>query len=262
MKYHPYHLVSPSPWPVYAAFSTLVFTASTVCWFHNYKNGDIMVLIGLLLLLTSMIVWWRDVVREATFEGFHTHPVQRGLTIGFLLFIASEVMLFFAFFWAYFHSSLSPSVELGALWPPTGVDVLNPWHVPLLNTIILLSSGATITWAHHSLISGRSRSETILALGLTVFLGLIFTLLQAFEYYEAPFTIADSVFGSTFYATTGLHGLHVIIGTIFLIVCFIRLIQYHLSSVHHLGFEAGILYWHFLDYAWLLIFLCFYVWPW
>lgn len=221
-----------------------------------------MMLVGLLLLLASMIVWWRDVVREATYEGHHTHQVQRGITIGFILFVVSEIMLFFAFFWAYFHSSLSPAVELGALWPPTGVEVLNPWHVPLLNTIILLSSGATITWAHHSLIAGRSRRETILALELTILLGLIFTCLQVFEYYEAPFTIADSVFGSTFFATTGLHGIHVLIGTLFLSVCFFRLIQYHFSSVHHVGFEAGILYWHFVDYVWLLVFLSFYIWPW
>lgn len=141
MKYHPYHLVSQSPWPIVASLSTLVFTVSAVCWFHNYNNGDIMMLTGLALIITSMVIWWRDVIREATFEGQHTLEVQRGLKEGMILFIVSEGMLFFAFFWAYFHSSLAPSVELGAIWPPTGITVLNPWHVPLLNTAILLCSG-------------------------------------------------------------------------------------------------------------------------
>lgn len=219
-----------------------------------------MMITGLGLIISSMIVWWRDVIREATFEGQHTLEVQRGLKEGMILFIVSEAMLFFAFFWAYFHSSLSPSVELGAIWPPTGIEVLNPWHVPLLNTAILLSSGATVTWAHHALIARRSRAETIQGLGLTIFLGLIFTGLQGMEYYEASFTIADSVYGATFYSTTGLHGIHVIIGTLFLTVCFFRLLNYHYTTNHHLGLEAAILYWHFVDYVWLLVFICYYVW--
>lgn len=257
--YHPYHIVTPSPWPAFGSLSALVLTMSSVAFFHGYILGDVMMLIALIMLSITMAVWWRDVIREATFQGHHTLEVQTGLKQGVILFIVSEALLFFSFFWAYFHNSLSPSVELGAVWPPVGIEVLNPWQVPLLNTAILLSSGATVTWAHHGLIAGK-RDEAILGLFLTIVLGTIFTVLQGLEYIEAPFTIGDSIYGATFFMTTGLHGVHVIIGTAFLLVGFIRLINYHYTKKHHLGFESAILYWHFVDYVWLLVFAIFYCW--
>jgi len=176
-----------------------------------------------------------------------------------ILFIVSEICFFVAFFWAYFHSSLTPAVELGAIWPPKGIAILNPWNVPLLNTVLLLSSGATVTWAHFAIIA-NNRREAILALCLTILFAIIFTALQGYEYYEAAFTIADGVYGSTFFMATGFHGFHVIIGTIFLTVSLIRLIKYHLTNLHHFGFEAAAWYWHFVDVVWLILFVSIYWW--
>lgn len=257
--YHPYHLVDPSPWPYVASMSALGLTTGSVMYFHSYKYGELLAFTSFALILLVMYVWWRDVIREATYQGHHTLIVQRGLKWGMLLFILSEVCFFFSFFWAFFHSALVPNVELGAVWPPVGITPLNAFDVPLLNTAILLSSGATVTWSHHALISGERR-QAILGLILTVALGLVFTALQALEYYEAPFSIADSVYGSTFFVATGFHGLHVIIGTLFLLVCLFRLINHHFTKHHHNGFEASIWYWHFVDYVWIFLFCCIYWW--
>lgn len=206
-----------------------------------------------------MINWWRDVVRESTFQGWHTTVVEKGLRYGMILFITSEVCFFFAFFWAFFHSRLAPTVEIGVAWPPTGITPLNPFLVPLLKTAVLLSSGVTITWAHHSILAGN-HSEAVQALSLTVALGLYFTILQAWEYIDSPFTIADRIYGSTFFVATGFHGLHVIIGTTFLFVCLLRLINRHFSAHHHFGFEAAAWYWHFVDVVWLFLYVCIYWW--
>nr|YP_009343962.1 cytochrome c oxidase subunit III [Echinothrix diadema]YP_010533945.1 cytochrome c oxidase subunit III [Diadema antillarum]APT41364.1 cytochrome c oxidase subunit III [Echinothrix diadema]UXX49932.1 cytochrome c oxidase subunit III [Diadema antillarum] len=254
---HPYHLVDQSPWPLTGAISGLMMTSGLVLWFHTQSTS--LLFIGFILLITTMVNWWRDVVREATFQGSHTAIVENGLRYGMILFITSEVCFFFAFFWAFFHSSLAPSVEIGVTWPPTGISPLNPFLVPLLNTAVLLSSGVTITWAHHSILAGN-RTESIQALFLTILLGVYFTALQAWEYLDAPFTIADSVYGSTFFVATGFHGLHVIIGTTFLLVCFLRLVNFHFSAHHHFGFEAAAWYWHFVDVVWLFLYVCIYWW--
>ncbi len=214
---------------------------------------------GLLLVTLTMIIWWRDVIREATFEGHHTSVVQTGLRYGMILFIVSEVMFFSGFFWAFFHSALAPTVEIGSIWPPEGIHPFNPWDVPLLNTIILLASGATVTWAHHAITTGL-RYQAIYALVLTLLLAVIFTSLQAFEYLEASFNISDGIYGSTFYMATGFHGFHVIIGTTFLAVCLVRLINYHFTTTHHFGFEAAAWYWHFVDVVWLFLFVSIYWW--
>ena len=176
-----------------------------------------------------------------------------------ILFIVSEVMFFFGFFWAFFHSSLSPVPEIGSLWPPMGIDTISAWGVPLLNTIILLSSGITITWAHHAIVCGH-RKNAISGLLLTIILALLFTMLQGFEYIDANFTISDSIYGSTFYLATGFHGFHVIIGTIFIIISTIRLINHHFTKEHHFGFEAAAWYWHFVDVVWLFLFVVIYWW--
>lgn len=258
-QYHPFHLVEPSPWPLVTSFSLLMLTLSSVMMFHGYKNGGLLVIIGFISLIGSMIFWWRDVIAEGTYGGHHTFAVQKGLTIGVFLFIVSEVFFFLSIFWAFFHSSLAPSVELGGSWPPMGVEPLNPFELPLLNTVILLSSGASVTYAHHSLIKG-DRKASYYGLIITIILALLFTSLQGLEYWNAPFTISDGVYGSCFFFGTGFHGLHVIIGTIFLAVGLWRIRAYQLTDHHHLGFESGILYWHFVDLVWLFLFISIYWW--
>ena len=257
--YHGFHLVSPSPWPLIGAIGAMGLAVGGVMFFHGYIYGELLLVLSLILVLAIMVVWWRDVIRESTFQGIHTLCVQKGLRLGVILFIVSEIMFFFSFFWAFFHSALSPSLELGSIWPPVGICILNPFEVPLLNTAILLSSGATVTWSHHSIVAG-DRRDTILGLILTVVLGVVFTILQGIEYYEATFTIADSVYGSSFYVATGFHGLHVFIGTSFLFVMCLRIIDYQMTRHHHLGYEAAILYWHFVDVVWIFLFLSIYWW--
>lgn len=254
---HPYHLVDQSPWPLTGAIRALMMTSGLILWFHTHSRT--LLLAGGILLILTIIKWWRDVVREATFQGYHTLPVNKGLRYGMILFITSEVCFFFAFFWAFFHSRLAPTVELGVAWPPTGIKPINPFLVPLLKTAVLLSSGVTVTWAHHRILS-KNRKESIQGLFLTILLGVYFTALQAWEYYDSPFTIADSVYGSTFFVATGFHGLHVLIGTTFLLICFLRLVTFHFSNNHHFGFEAAAWYWHFVDVVWLFLYVCIYWW--
>nr|AKG95406.1 cytochrome c oxidase subunit III [Trachelipus rathkii] len=256
-NHHPFHLVNPSPWPLTSSLGAFLLTSGLVKWF-NFFSMDLL-LVGGVSVLLSMVQWWRDVVREGTFQGLHTMKVQKGLQWGMLLFIISEVLFFFSFFWAFFHSSLSPSMELGSVWPPEGVTPFNPFNIPLLNTVILLSSGATVTWAHHSLLH-REHSEAVNSLLLTGLLGIYFTSLQAFEYVEASFSISDSVYGATFFVATGFHGLHVIIGTTFLLVCLGRMVGGHFSATHHFGFEAAAWYWHFVDVVWLFLYISIYWW--
>lgn len=254
---HAYHIVNPSPWPLTGALSALLITSGLIIWFHY--NSISLLTLGLTTNILTMYQWWRDVVREGTFQGHHTPTVQKGLRYGIILFIVSEVFFFAGFFWAFYHSSLAPTPELGGCWPPTGIIPLNPLEVPLLNTSVLLASGVSITWAHHSLIEGN-RKHILQALFITISLGVYFTLLQASEYYETSFTISDGVYGSTFFMATGFHGLHVIIGSTFLIVCFMRQLHYHFTSNHHFGFEAAAWYWHFVDVVWLFLYVSIYWW--
>jgi cytochrome c oxidase subunit 3 len=238
----PFHLVTPSPWPIVTSFSLLIMTLSSVLYFQGFYLGGEFLFLGFVLTASAMTLWFNDVVIEGTYLGDHTSQVQAGLNLGVILFIVSEVFAFLSVFWAFFHSSLAPTIEINS-WPPLGIQVLDPFAVPLLNTILLLSSGAFITWGHHALIQGN-RKGTIIGTALTIVLALIFTGLQYFEYSEASFSMADSVYGTCFYASTGLHGIHVIVGTIFIAVAFLRIINYHVTDSHHLGFEASILYWH------------------
>jgi cytochrome c oxidase subunit 3 len=288
---HDYHLVDPSPWPVVGSAGAFVMMVGAVFWmnkdytgfFHLPVNGQPWIfLIGLGLVLYTMAGWWRDVIRESVVLGNHTPVVKLHLRYGMLLFIASEVMFFVAWFWAFFNAAIFHADVGVATWPPAGITTLDPWHFPLLNTLILLTSGTTVTWAHHAIQTG-DRKGAIQGLALTVILGLAFSCVQAYEYAHAPFTFGfnnlaltpftdpdhlalanpgnfDAIYGSTFFMATGFHGMHVIIGTIFLIVCLFRAIAGQFTPNRHFGFEAAAWYWHFVDVVWLFLFACIYVW--
>jgi len=256
---HPFHLVSPSPWPFNTSFSLLALPLSAVLSFQGFGLALYLLLSSLLSLIFSMSLWFRDVISEGTYIGNHTLAVQRGINMGVGLCIVSEALFFLPIFWAFFHSALSPTIELGAKWPPMGIEAINPFELPLLNTVILLSSGVTVTYAHHSLIQGN-RSGALYGLVYTVILAIIFTALQGIEYTVSSFTITDGTYTSCFYFGTGFHGLHVIIGTAFLAVGLWRLLAYHLTENHHLGLESGILYWHFVDVVWLFLYISVYYW--
>jgi cytochrome c oxidase subunit 3 len=259
-KHHDYHLVNPSPWPLLGAIAGGCLFSGAVMWFHNNHFGVPLMIIGFALVLTTMFLWWSDVISEAH-SGDHTPVVQLHLRYGMILFIASEVMFFLAWFWAFFDSAIFPSAvdAVGGVWPPKGVEVMDPWSLPLLNTLILLCSGTTVTWAHHSLIHG-DRHGLKLGLWCTILLGIAFTSCQAWEYIHAPFPFKGSIYGSTFFMATGFHGFHVIVGTIFLSVCLIRSYRGDFTPRQHFGFEAAAWYWHFVDVVWLFLFTSIYVW--
>nr|YP_010531117.1 cytochrome c oxidase subunit III [Dentathalia scutellariae]UXW93339.1 cytochrome c oxidase subunit III [Dentathalia scutellariae] len=256
-KNHPFHMVDYSPWPILGALSTMILVAGSVKLFH--QNSNYLLILGITITLMIMYQWWRDVVRESTFQGLHTHKVMMNMRWGMILFISSEIFFFISFFWAFFHTSLSPSIEIGSIWPPKGILTFNPTSIPLLNTLILISSGATITWTHHSLMN-NNKMESMKSLMLTITLGILFSILQGYEYKMAPFTITDSVYGSTFFMATGFHGLHVLIGTTFLYINFNRIKSNHFSTYHHFGFEAAAWYWHFVDIVWLFLYISIYWW--
>lgn len=256
---HPYHLVDSSPWPFTGSISAFTMVMGATLYMHRYQGGLFIYLFGVLLVARTMYVWWEDITQEGTYEGRHTLKVQSGLRSGMLLFILSEVMFFFAFFWAFFAFSISPVHQIGCVWPPIGITPLDPFQVPFLNTLILVVSGVSLTWAHFSLCLGE-RWNSICALVYTIALAIAFTYCQVVEYFSASFSICDSVYGSTFYLTTGFHGFHVIIGTIFLYVALARLKAFEFTPQHHFGFEAAAWYWHFVDIVWLFLFLAMYWW--
>lgn len=256
---HPFHLVNTSPWPIYTCVTLLTLTTSGVLTMHGFNDIRYCLMLGLLSVIFSMSLWFRDVISEGTYLGNHTLAVQKGLNMGVSLFIVSEALFFLAIFWAFFHSAISPTIELGAQWPPKGIDAVNPFELPLYNTIILLSSGITVTYAHHSLIQGN-RKGALYGMFFTVVLAIIFTIFQGLEYTVSSFTISDGTYGSLFYFGTGFHGFHVIIGTAFIAVGLWRILAYHSTDNHHLGIESGILYWHFVDVVWLFLFISIYYW--
>jgi cytochrome c oxidase subunit 3 len=257
---HPYHLVDPSPWPLLAAFAAGLLVTGIILLAHYGMRWPLY--LGVAGVLGCMFGWWRDVLKESRTPGLHSAVVRLGLRYGMILFIASEVMFFVAFFWAYFHFALFPEHVSGAaqaIWPPKGIKTFDPWHLPFLNTMILLLSGCTVTWAHHCLLH-RDRQGLVVGLALTVLLGIVFTALQAYEYSLAPFAFTGGVYPSTFFLATGFHGFHVIVGTIFLAVCLFRAMAGQFTPERHFGFEAAAWYWHFVDVVWLFLFVSIYWW--
>ena len=266
--HHDYHLVDPSPWPAIGAVSAFLMAVGLITWMHHmFAAAPWIFAVGVLGTLYTMYSWWFDVAREATYQGHHSRVVQISHRYGMILFIASEVMFFVAWFWAYFNTALFPAdvhqivrdQVLGGQWPPKGIETFDPWHLPLLNTLILLTSGTTVTWAHHALLE-NDRDGLKWGLILTIALGLSFTCVQGWEYYHAAFHYSGNIYGATFFMATGFHGAHVIIGSTFLIVCLIRAYAGQFTPTQHLGFEFAAWYWHFVDVVWLFLFACIYVW--
>ncbi|OWK28904.1 cytochrome c oxidase subunit 3 [Sphingomonas dokdonensis] len=293
-KNHQYHILPPDPWPMISSFSALAMAAGGIMWMHGGhvgkpNGGGLLFFAGLAAVLFSMFSWWRNVIKEAH-AGDHTPVVQLHFRYGMILFIASEVMFFVGWFWAYFDFALFPdaigfidgaversseALAIAAQWPPKGLEVINAFELPLLNTIILLLSGTTVTWAHHALIHNQRGGEktgvwgmigvgendgVLKGLWLTIVLGLIFSSIQAYEYIHAPFPFKGINYGAAFYMATGFHGFHVIVGTIFLIVCLIRAYKGDFTPKQHFGFEAAAWYWHFVDVVWLFLFVSIYIW--
>lgn len=254
---HPFHIVNYRPWPIIRSWGVIIFIIGTIKIFHKIRNS--VITLGLIIIIITSIQWWRDVIRERTNQGFHTNKVAINIKWGIIIFIISEILFFTSFFWAFFHSRLAPSMELGINWPPKNINSFNPFKIPLLNSIILLSSGISVTWTHQIVIL-NNKKKRILSLLITIILGVYFTAIQIIEYIEAPFSINDRIYGTTFFLTTGFHGLHVIIGTIILRTSIVRLKNNHFSKIHHFGLEATIWYWHFVDVVWLFLFIFLYWW--
>ncbi len=276
---HDYHLVNPSPWPLVGSLAAVVMAFGAVTFMKGMfglpKGTWWLLIAGLAGVIYTMIGWWMDVTKEAN-EGDHTPVVSIGLRYGMIMFIASEVMFFVAWFWIFFEMALFHNVRTAsaidevrtawATWPPKGVETVSPWHLPLVNTLTLLLSGTTVTWAHHALQTGDRKGAKI-GLILTIVLGVLFTSIQAYEYHHilteqlfySPEAVNSGLYGSAFFMATGFHGFHVVIGTIFLTVCLLRLIGGGFTAQKHFGFEAAAWYWHFVDVVWLFLFAFIYV---
>ena len=271
-KNHDYHIVDPSPWPFVGSLTAFIMAVGAIMSMKGLaigglKAGPVLFGLGLLGVLYTMAAWWSDVIKEAQVRGDHTRVVQMHHRYGMIMFIASEVMFFVAWFWAFFDSSIYAGEAknflrfefTGGHWPPTGIEVLDPWHFPLINTLLLLTSSTTVTWAHHALLH-NDRDGVKQALWLTVILAVCFTGVQAYEYTHAAFGFAGNIYGATVFMATGFHGFHVIVGTIFLAICLLRTYQGDFTPKQHLGFEFAAWYWHFVDVVWMFLFISIYLW--
>ncbi len=266
-KNHDYHILKPSIWPFIGAVAAFFMLFGAVHGMHGTSDSFFanywLFLIGLAAVLYTMFGWWSETIVENN-EGDHTPVVRISLRYGVIMFIMSEVMFFVAWFWAFFKNALYPmgpqSPAVDGIWPPAGIETFDPWHLPLMNTLILLCSGAAITWAHHALVHENNRQDLKTGLWVGILLGALFTVFQAYEYSHAAFGFTDGIYPSVFFMATGFHGFHVIIGTIFLAVCLYRVYRGHFSPTNHVGFEAAAWYWHFVDVVWLFLFFSVYIW--
>nr|AKM70175.1 cytochrome oxidase subunit III [Cinara tujafilina] len=253
----PYYILNLSPWPILMSLNTFNLLMSNIM-IMNFKF-NLYSLINFMLMIMISIMWWRDIIRESTFQGNHNFYIMNLIKLSMIMFIISEMFLFISFFWNFLHNSLAPSIELGLNWPPKNILFFNPLLIPLLNTIILLTSSFTITLTHFYLMNNKKKN-TLIFMNLTIILSLYFLILQFIEYKQAMFTFSDSIFGASFYMATGFHGMHVIIGTIFLMMNLFRMMKLHLSFIHHISFELAAWYWHFIDIIWLFLYMTFYWW--
>ncbi len=261
-KNHDYHILNPSIWPFVAAVSAFIMLFGAVIWMHD--SGPWMFLIGLVGVLYVMFAWWSEVVQESRI-GDHTPVVRIGLRYGFILFILSEVMFFAAWFWSVFKHAMYPMNEYeGSTYVPAEFYQVSAFELPLINTLVLLLSGCAVTWAHHALVHGGKRKDVEHGLLIAVILGVLFTFLQGYEYrhllVDKDWVFGQDKFFSNFFMATGFHGMHVIIGTIFLFICYLRARKGHFTAEKHIGFEAAAWYWHFVDVVWLFLFFVVYIW--
>nr|DBA43564.1 TPA_asm: COX3 [Bombus haemorrhoidalis] len=255
-KNFPFHMVSPSPWPIILSMNLMNLLLSCILWI--YLNNLMLMIMNMIILILSLSMWFRDIIRESTFQGMHSLYILMMLKLSMIIFIISELFFFISFFWTFFHNSISPSIEINSLWPPKMIKFFNPFEIPLLNSIILISSGFTVTISHYNLLNNKYKSS-ILNLIITILLGFYFNTMQIFEYINSYFCINDSIYGSIFFLSTGFHGMHVLIGTLMLLYSLIRLMNNHFSMIHHINFEFSIWYWHFVDVIWLFIYLFYYI---
>ena len=262
-KNHDYHILPPSIWPLAGGLFAFIMLFGAVLWMHD-SSMPYMFLAGLLGVLYTMFAWWSEVVREGEGGVDHTPVVRIGLRYGFIMFIMSEVMFFAAWFWSFFKHAMYPmgplSPHVDGVWPPAGIETFDPWHLPLINTLILLCSGAAATWAHHALVHENNRKDIKQGLILAIALGALFTVFQVYEYSHAAFGFSGNIYGANFFMATGFHGFHVFIGTIFLFVCLMRVCRGHFTPEKHVGFEAAAWYWHVVDVVWLFLFAAVYIW--
>nr|DBA43876.1 TPA_asm: COX3 [Bombus polaris] len=255
-KNFPFHMVTYSPWPIIVSVNIMNMMLSIILWI--YLNNLMIMMMNLIILLMSSLMWFRDIIRESTFQGMHSLYIIMMMKFSMIMFIISELFFFISFFWTFFHNSISPSIEINLYWPPKMINFFNPFEIPLLNSIILIMSGFTVTLSHYNLLNNKFKSS-ILTLMITIILGLYFNFMQVFEYYNSFFCINDSIYGSIFYLSTGFHGIHVLIGTFMLSISLIRMMNSHFSMIHHMNFEFSIWYWHFVDVIWLFIYMFYYI---
>nr|DBA43694.1 TPA_asm: COX3 [Bombus nevadensis] len=255
-KNFPFHMVTLSPWPIICAFNLLNFMSSIILWM--YSINLLMMPFNLMILILSSMMWFRDIVRESTFQGMHSLYILSMLKFSMIMFITTELFFFISFFWTFFHNSISPNIEINILWPPKMILTFNPFEIPLLNSIILILSGFTVTLSHYNMLNNKFESS-IKMLSSTIMLGFYFNFMQLFEYYNSFFCINDSIYGSIFFLSTGFHGFHVLVGTLMLLYSMIRMMNNHMSSIHHINFEFSIWYWHFVDVIWLFIYMFYYI---
>jgi cytochrome c oxidase subunit 3 len=268
-KPHPYHILEPNIWPLISAFAAGFFAVMMVMYFPGYREGlqnggtDLPFpwgpLAGVAAIMICMFFWWKDVIYESVVEKAHTKIAEIGFRHGMALFISSEVMFFVAFFWAFFSAAFYPTEAIGCVWPPADIEIVPAFGLPFMMTMILLLSGCTVTWAHHAILEGHNK-QAITALGMSTFLGFFFLSFQVYEYSHVTFGFTDGIYSSTFFMATGFHGFHVLVGTLFLFVCYFRAKKGHFSPEKHFGFEAAAWYWHFVDVVWLFLFIAIYWW--
>nr|DBA43837.1 TPA_asm: COX3 [Bombus trifasciatus] len=255
-KNFPFHMVTISPWPIIVSLNIMNLMLSIILWI--YLNNLLWMIINFMNIMMSTSMWFRDIIRESTFQGMHSFYIMSMLKFSMIMFIISELFFFISFFWAFFHNSISPSIEINIMWPPKMIKFFNPFEIPMLNSITLIFSGLTVTLSHYNMLNNDFKSS-ISDLSFTIFLGFYFNYMQIFEYQNSYFCINDSIFGSIFFISTGFHGIHVLIGTLMLFSSLMRMKFFHFSQIHHFNFEFAIWYWHFVDVIWLFIFMFYYI---